>query len=71
MSGNEHPDIIPATLAFCRKLKIRAKYLREVHGASPLGCGDLKCAHEPPFVQIYPPPRFIGVLPNAARPTVS
>jgi hypothetical protein len=47
-------DIAPVSLAFCRTGQIRAEYRFEVHWASPFDCADLKCAHEPRFVQIYP-----------------
>jgi hypothetical protein len=47
-------NIATPTLSFCRTLKVRAKYLFEVHWTLLLVVVTQKCAPEPRFVQIYP-----------------
>jgi hypothetical protein len=47
-------DIATSTLSSCLTLKIRAKYLFEVHWALLLAVVTQKCAPEPRFIQIYP-----------------
>jgi hypothetical protein len=47
-------DIATITLASCRTINIRAKYLLEVHWALLLVVVTQKFAREPLFIQIYP-----------------